>query len=119
MTTYELIKTNLDVSALRSRAIANNIANINTPDYKRYYVEVEKEQSLSIKNTQEKHITNTSKDKITLQKDDTSSTKFDGNNVEIDSEKVDQAANTIYYNTLIAMANNKLASMKIVASGGR
>ena len=39
--TYELIKRALDVSDLRGKAIANNIANINTKGYKRINVTFE------------------------------------------------------------------------------
>ena len=41
MNIYGLMKMGLDATELRSRTIANNIANINTPNYKRRYVTFE------------------------------------------------------------------------------
>ena len=35
MQTYNLMKSGLNAAQLRSKTIANNIANINTPNYKR------------------------------------------------------------------------------------
>ena len=41
MNVYGLMKMGLDATELRSRTIAENIANINTPNYKRKYVTFE------------------------------------------------------------------------------
>ena len=41
MNIYGLMKIGLDATELRGRTIANNIANINTPGYKRRYVSFE------------------------------------------------------------------------------
>ena len=41
MQTYNLMKSGLNAAQLRSKTIANNIANINTPNYKRKYVKFE------------------------------------------------------------------------------
>ena len=38
MDIYGLMKMGLDATELRNRTIANNIVNINTPNYKRKYV---------------------------------------------------------------------------------
>ena len=41
MDIYGLMKMGLDATELRNRTIANNIVNINTPNYKRKYVTFE------------------------------------------------------------------------------
>lgn len=120
MTTFDLIKNNLDISSLRAKAIANNIANVNTSDFKRYYVDIENNNStLELKTSNNKQIKSKNDTELKLMRDTNTSTKTDKNNVEIDSEKVDQAANTIYYNTLVSMANNKIALMNMAISGGK
>lgn len=104
MTTYELIKVGLDATNLRSKTIANNIANINTAGYKRRYVEFEE----NLKRAQIKF-----EEKV----DKKSEIRLDGNNVDIEKEKVDQAETSLQYNALITLANNKISMTKSVISG--
>lgn len=40
--------------------------------------------------------------------------RSDGNNVDLDIEKVNQAANTLKYNALITDINNKFNNLKTV-----
>lgn len=63
LSSYELIKKSLDDTTARSKVIANNIANINTKDFKRSYVVFEDKlkdaiwnDKLELKATDEKHI---------------------------------------------------------------
>ena len=99
MQTYNLMKSGLNAAQLRSKTIANNIANINTPNYKRKYVKFEE----TLNN---------------VNKTDTSgAVRTDGNNVDLESEKVNQAANTLMYNGLISLTNSKLSMAKSVITG--
>lgn len=106
MEIYKLIKTSLDMAKLRGETISNNIANVNTPKYKRKYVTFE--ESLNDKSNE---------NKIKIKEDKSTSMRADGNNVDLESEKVDQAANTLMYNSLISITNIKLAMAKNVISG--
>lgn len=42
---------------------------------------------------------------------------MDGNNVDIEEEKVNQAMTTLQYNALISFANGKIAMTKSIISG--
>lgn len=106
MEIYKLIKTSLDIAKLRGETISNNIANVNTPKYKRKYVTFE--ESLNDKSNE---------NKIKIKEDKSTSMRADGNNVDLESEKVDQAANTLMYNSLISITNIKLAMAKSVING--
>ena len=123
-TTYSFIKQGLDASSLRSKVIANNISNINTAGYKKFKVTFEEnlksDGKLDVNKTRNKHMDiNNSQSTISVVKDESSSMREDGNNVDLDLEKVNQAANTLMYNTLITQANNKLTQSNYVISGGR
>ncbi|WP_042275362.1 flagellar basal body rod protein FlgB [[Clostridium] dakarense] len=107
MSIYNLMKVSLDATDLRGKVIANNIANANTPGYKRKYVSFEE----SLKGKME------DKAKIEVKKDDTSIVREDGNNVDLENEKVNQAATTLQYNALVSLTNTKIAMMKSVISG--
>ena len=122
--TSKMIKLGLDAAALREKAISNNIANINTENYKKSYVTFEEnlnseKEKMSLKKTNAKHLDGTLDSSIIQVKKDTStSMRTDGNNVDLDLEKVNQATNTLMYNALITQANSRLAMTKNVISGG-
>lgn len=126
---YSLIKEGLDASAYRSKIIANNIANVNTENYKRFYVtfeenlqNAEQNNQWTLRTTDERHMQvdtgNTSED-IQLERDSSDSTRNDGNNVDIENEKVNQAANELMYDTLTGLANMNLAMKRSVITDGR
>ena len=122
--TMQLLRAGLDASALRGKVIANNMANINTENYKRSYVSFEENlksevDKFALKKTNEKHLSGTLGDSlIDIKVDNGTSMRTDGNNVDLDLEKVDQAANSLMYNALITQANSKLNMTKSVISGG-
>ncbi len=106
MNIYGLMKMGLDATELRSRTIANNIANINTPNYKRRYVTFEESLKNEINNA-----------KIEVKVDKDSIVREDGNNVDLENEKVNQASASLQYNALVSLTNTKLAMTKSVISG--
>ncbi|MFL0269654.1 flagellar basal body rod protein FlgB [Candidatus Clostridium radicumherbarum] len=122
---YDLIKEGLDASSLRSKVIANNVANLNTKDYKAYYVSFEENLKKSIddvelKTTNERHIKddNAGSD-INVEQDLTSSMNQDGNNVDIDNQMANQAANNIMYNALISQINSRISLETYIIKDGR
>ena len=120
--TYELIKSGLDTATLRGKAIANNIANVNTKNYKKYVVSFEdslRDVSEDIKKTGRVKLNNTSIGSVKLEKDERTSMNVNGNNVDIEIEKTNQAANTLLYNALISKANSKLSMKNYIISGGK
>lgn len=122
--TLQLIKYGLDASAMRDKVIANNMANINTKNYKKSYVSFEENlananEDFQLKQTKSAHLNGNANDSlISVKQDKSTSMRTDGNNVDMDLEKVNQAANTLMYNALITQANSKLNMTKSVISGG-
>lgn len=121
--TYDLIKSGLKASNVRAKTIANNMANINTKNYKRFNVVFEENlknensPELELKRTNPAHIASSNssdKDNISIEQDNSTSMRNDGNNVDLDIEKVNQAANTLKYNALISEVNNKFNNLKTV-----
>ena len=55
--------------------------------------------------------------KIEVKTDTSGAVRTDGNNVDLESEKVNQAANTLMYNGLISLTNSKLSMAKSVITG--
>lgn len=126
--TMQLLRAGLDASALRGKVVANNMSNINTEDFKRSYVSFEENlkseiDKFSLKKTDDKHLSGTlsgtlSDSLVDVKVDNSTSMRIDGNNVDLDLEKVDQAANSLMYNALITQANSKFNMTKSVISGG-
>lgn len=122
-TNYNLIRKALDASTKRSEVIANNVANVNTANYKRNYVVFEENlkgasEKLNLKKTSKAHINMASSEgEVEVKKDETSSMRQDGNNVNIDLEKVNQASNNLMYNALISQINNRLSTKRYIING--
>ena len=96
MDTYNLLKTAMDVSQTRSELISNNIANVNTPNYKAKRVVFESQLSGP-------YITSR----------DTGFQK-NGNNVDVDTEMVNQAQNGLYYSAITSQLNGRYKMMNYV-----
>ncbi len=120
---YSIMKNGLDASSARQKAISSNIANVNTPGYKvsRVHFESELEKALdktgrSMVKTHEDHLggATASEVKGDIRVSDSVSMDETGNNVDIDREMVDLAANEIYYSALIEQVNRKLSNMSYV-----
>lgn len=116
--TYSLIKKTLDVSSLRQNTISSNIANANTPDYKVNKVEFEKflseaKKGIGINKTHNMHFGLDSIEPV-VEKRTTTSYNDNGNNVDMDVEMTELAANEIYYSILVGQLNARLGNLNYV-----
>lgn len=125
------VKQSMDVSMMRHDAISNNIANVNTPNYKKQEVTFEDElakaldsQSFRGRKTNEKHViigsgsASEAKPKLITVKDQ--SMRNDGNNVDIDEEMANLSKNTIQYRTLASVLDNELTKINLaITRAGR
>lgn len=122
---YDLLKEGIDASNKRAEVISNNMANVNTKNYKRFSVVFEENlracgnNSVNMKKTKIQHISVGNVDgNIEVVQNKGTSMREDGNNVDLEYEKVEQAANTMKYNALIQQANSKISNVKYVIGGG-
>jgi len=120
----------LDASILRQNVITNNIANIDTPHFKRSEVRFEqflKQELQAYKSTfvgtrtDPRHlfIGGSSSEPIHAQitVDQTTSMNNNSNNVDIDHEMSLLAKNQLYYNTLIQQMNGQFKKLKTAIDG--
>lgn len=125
---YSFIKKSLNASTERGRVIAHNIANVNTTGFKASKVifedklnDVLESRSIGLKTTNNKHINdgNTIEGfKHEIKADRSTSMRANGNNVDIDGQMTELAANSILYNGLVNQANNRIAMRRYVVTGG-
>ena len=112
-----------DASWKRETVLANNIANVNTPGYKRKDLDFEgvlKQELGRCKHTSlDTKIDNLHMDHLnpSVYTDLSNySYRLDGNNVDIDVEEVEYASEQIRYQGLTAGINNEFNRMKTVIS---
>lgn len=117
------LKAAADASWLREEVLTNNIANVNTPGYKRQDVEFSSYLNSAIKNsgspgsTLTQRIRNLDYSKIstrTYTENTNLSYRLDGNNVDLSTENVELASEQIKYNALIDSINNEFTRIKAV-----
>jgi flagellar basal-body rod protein FlgB len=114
-TNYLASKQLLDITQLRHEALASNIANVETPGYKR--VDLPKDFSGEFA----AHMKSGTLDELstpTLVADSqTTSQRMDGNNVEIDKELTEMSSNTLQYDTLTEFVSASLKQLKVAITG--
>ena len=110
-----------DASWLRQEAISNNIANVNTPGYKRQDVAFEDSLQEAISNSRyrstDEKVANLSKADLRIRSYTDSSGfsyRLDGNNVDIDTENAALARNQLKYNALVDSINHEFSMIKAV-----
>ncbi|WP_432665063.1 flagellar basal body rod protein FlgB [Wukongibacter baidiensis] len=117
----------LDASWLRNTAISNNIANVNTPGYKRQDVKFDSvlknyinSNSMELSKTHPKHFPNNTIDSMepTVTREMGTSFRKDKNNVNIDVEMAELAKNAIKFNALTQELSNHLKRIKTAISQG-
>ncbi len=132
MSTNYILEKSMDVESLRRKVIANNVANVDVPHFKRSEVNFESELKRALGEnsevnenrlpailTDEKHIpfyetrdVRTVSPRINV--DYTTSMRNDGNNVDIEKEMVDSSKNTMRYNALVSALNHNYKMLKLV-----
>ncbi len=118
----------VSASSLRQKVISNNIANVNTPLYKKSEVSFESMLQSAVGNDK-LPMMKTNKRHLPLQKDgiptpevhviSNTSMRTDGNNVDIDVEMADLAKNNIYYNAVVQQLSGYFSGIKSAIKEGR
>lgn len=125
--TFTSLEQALNYSSLKQKVIAQNIANVDTPNYKAKDVSFssilqnELSQNFTTYRTDSRHIDfsdNTSTSPAIVTRPDVQYNN-NGNSVDLDQEMSDLAKNQIYYNALVEQENSKLTALQNVINGGK
>ena len=120
----------LDGTWLRHEALSNNLANVNTPGYKREDVNFDEvlqnylnQDGTKLYRTNDKHLPvgGHSIESLTPTIDKTTHTSYrkDGNNVNVDIEMAELAKNQLRYNALAEQINGQMARIRLAIRNGR
>lgn len=129
--TMQLLNKSMDVASVRNTVIADNMANVDTPNFKRREVIFEDNlqrallkhnQHIEMKTTNFRHISPQTKNNALqlepeiVEMNDTSY-RNDGNNVDIDVESAKLAKNKIFYDSLTQSMNNEIKLLRLAITG--
>lgn len=128
--TTDLLRRALDAAALRQEAIAHNIANAETPGYKRLTVDFEESLRRALAAQGRPRLNRTHPAHLAgaggagevapvVRRETETSLQPDGNNVDVDLEMTELAANSINYNAAVQLLNARLGWLRYVISEGR
>lgn len=119
-----VLEKGLTASSLRQKVLADNVANVDTPGFKRSDVNFEvalnaalgkSGPNLALKTTASRHIPNgLVENQSIVQTDNSTSIRNDSNNVDIDREMSNVAENGLYYNALTRTISSQLGMLRMV-----
>jgi flagellar basal-body rod protein FlgB len=113
-TTISALSQALDLGTARLGAISNNLANVNTPGFKRQDATF----AALLQDAQDAG-GDAGSTGPTLTTQRSGSMRPDGNNVDIDAETSRMAATEIYYQGAAQLLNMQFAGLKYEIAGGR
>ncbi|NMB19575.1 MAG: flagellar basal body rod protein FlgB [Firmicutes bacterium] len=122
--------TGLSKASLRHNVISNNLANYNTPGFKRSDVEMDTKFSQEMMRVQDpklyqtnaRHLPGTTRVRNTpfnVVQDHSTTMRNDGNNVDPEREQVLLLENQLYYESLSDAVSRKLGQLRTVIGEGR
>lgn len=119
-----VLEKGLDASSLRQRVLTNNVANVDTPNFKRSDVDFQKVLGqalgegggdLPLKITSPLHLQKADAvNQSGVVTDQSSTFRTDGNNVDIDREMTNVAENGLYYNSVTQAISSQLGLLRMV-----
>lgn len=124
--TFNTLNSALNYASLKQKVISQNIANVDTPNYKAQDVSFnsifqnELGQGFSTYKTDKRHIDfsdDSTQPEITTRQN--VQYNNNGNSVDMDQEMSDLATNQIYYDALVQQLNSKFSNLQTVIMGGK
>lgn len=124
--TISMLEKAMDGGVLRHSILTDNLANVNTPGFKRSDVSFRStldgvmKSTLKLKTTRSKHFdAREVKSEPTVVRFPETSLRNDGNNVDIDMELAALAENTLYMNSLTQFLSSQLGLLRQSITEGR
>jgi flagellar basal-body rod protein FlgB len=114
---YQAVKKLLDVAAMRHEALASNIANVETPGYKRLDVDKTFEAELR-SDLRAGDVRDAAGLQPRIAEDSTARTmRSDGNNVQLDRELLAMTENSTNFDVLTQFASSSLKQLRTAITG--
>ena len=115
-TTQIGLEAALKGAAARQRALASNIANVNTPGYQRVDVDFTSALKTAISKDDRDALHRFTP---TVKVDGQAAMRADGNGVDLDAEAAEQAANGMHYESIIAVMRARIGILQSAMGTGQ
>lgn len=129
---FDYLSRGLEAANMRHEVISNNIANVNTPNFKRSAVNFEdllvkelnigdNQNKLKLVRTNDRHLPVGVSGNVhgVIEEDNSTTMRVDNNNVDIDKEMAGLAKNQLYYNAMSTQLGSYISKMKSVITSGQ
>lgn len=123
--TLKVLGQSLDAAAAKNNIISENIANVDTPNYKTKDVAFKSvlqnalNDEFHAKRTNPKHLSfDGEMDTYKIVEKNNTSYNHNGNNVDMDKEMAELGKNQIYYQSLVERMNGNFRNLETVIKGG-
>ncbi|QWU14179.1 flagellar basal-body rod protein FlgB [Paenibacillus sophorae] len=126
---FRRLQKGIDAANMRQNALANNVANVDTPNFKRSDVSFESflreqerglQSKLGAKVTDPRHIQFGLTGNVpspVIRTDKSTSMNNNGNNVDIDREMALSAENQLRYSSYVQLLNSQISMMRTATEG--
>ena len=111
---FDLLSKLVDVTTIRHKVLAQNVANVNTPGYHKLSVTFDETLAARLDQQGNKNLRLMQPEIV---EDNSSPERFDGNNVEIDREMMRLNKNVLLNNALLQIISTKTAMMRRAVNG--
>lgn len=120
----DLMSQGLDAANLRHKVLSNNLANANTPNFRRSDVDFsaifQQTTTIPITTTHKSHLPSIRKrGSIQIVQDRTTSMRNDGSNVDMDREMILILENQLHYQAMTDVITRRLSLLRSVIGEGR
>jgi flagellar basal-body rod protein FlgB len=101
----------------RQSVLANNLANVNTPNYKRSDVSFQGALASALSSASNGDTASVDATPFTTSTDSATSMRADGNNVDVDVESANLAKNQLLFDSVMAIDTKRLHTMDQAITG--
>lgn len=121
----KLLERSMDASNLRQQLLSQNLANVNTPHYKRLDIDFQSlldnvsQGELELVRTHPRHIGNSVPEigPVKVTRETKTLSRYDTNNVDPEFEMAQVAENSLYFQTVSERWKGKMSNLKMVIDG--
>lgn len=129
--TFDYTSRGMQAAVIRHEVISHNIANVNTPYFRRSDVEFESlltkelglgnDKMMQVVRTHDRHLPTPfrGKAKPAVVVEEHTDMRYDGNNVDIDREMANMAKNQLYYEALANQLGGHVRKLKDIMTSGQ
>ena len=109
----QILSKVLDLAAQRQRVLSHNLANLNTPGFIRSDLNFTEELAEAVRSGPQA----VASLRVDAVKDETTPVRFDGNNVQLETELAEMSKNALVYQMAIQTLNARMSMMRMAVTG--